>query len=202
MSIAATQTDMENFAQPLENSGIGFNNDENSDIDSGYPDSEDNYSGLDGDSEDDSSIPPGLPVLPEERKHTLSPSLSSNNLTQEFTIGSIFFKKLPLEIRRKIYLAAFGNRTIHMDLNFDCPGVRGVTHECLDLEKWNPMHSTDPPTEWILSGSICHRNPCLDACHDQCRIGGKNTMCSLFPGEVPYKCNLGVMGWLLTCRQV
>jgi len=198
----ATQTDIESYAQQLQNSGISFSGDENNGNDSGYPDSEDDYSGLDSDSEDEDSIPPGLPVLPEERAHTLSPSQSRENLLQSgAATGSPFFERLPSEIRHKIYIAAFGDRTIHMDLNFDRPGVRGKTHEPADLEKCNPEFSTEPPTEWIWSSSVCHRNPSLEACHDNCRIGGKNTMCSLFPGEAPDKCNLGVLGWLLTCRQ-
>ncbi|KFX95284.1 hypothetical protein O988_05864 [Pseudogymnoascus sp. VKM F-3808] len=73
--------------------------------------------------EEGPGIPKGLPILPESY-HDLRldplPSLSP------------FFCKLPVEIRDAIYLAAFGNRTFHMDLQYKNPDVPGPLHARLN----------------------------------------------------------------------
>ena len=58
-----------------------------------------------------------LVLLPVERPSALTPRSSEEHLLWESTAcSSMFFTKLPIEIRREIYMIAFGNRTIHIDL--------------------------------------------------------------------------------------
>ncbi|KAL8787638.1 MAG: hypothetical protein Q9195_007684 [Heterodermia aff. obscurata] len=66
-------------------------------------------------------IPP-LPVLPTTREHLLTPSPSLENLKPNFIEpNGPFFERLPPELRRQIYLAAFGDHIVHLDLRQDCP---------------------------------------------------------------------------------
>ncbi|KAF7511751.1 hypothetical protein GJ744_003482 [Endocarpon pusillum] len=144
------------------------------------------------------AIPPRLPILAPKRQHVLTPSPSHDNL--HATAKSAFFQQLPLELRRHIYIAAFGKRTIHMDLRFDYPEPPGLRHARL---KGDCMHERERSelARWRWWSSVCHRNPLLECWLDQCRTGENNATCFLFPGEWPDKCFLGVMGWLLACRQ-
>ncbi|KAK0646739.1 hypothetical protein B0T16DRAFT_414183 [Cercophora newfieldiana] len=68
---------------------------------------------------------------------------------------------------------------------------------------------TTKPRRWEWHGSICHRPLplCGDydeypAAEDECTSGLKTWRvdCALWPGEMPHKCRLGVMGWLRACR--
>ncbi|KAF7559867.1 hypothetical protein G7046_g4279 [Stylonectria norvegica] len=65
------------------------------------------------------------------------------------------------------------------------------------------------PKQWTWRTSVCHRNPpnghsprqrLIEPAQDECRIGS-STCCDLWPGDSPGKCRVGVMGWLLSCRQ-
>lgn len=145
-------------------------------------------------------LPSGLPVLSPKRRHALTPSTSHEDLSHNGVARSSFFERLPLELRHRIYAAAFGDRIIHMDLRFDYPELPGTFHARLNAEVRGPRDHTVPPG-WIWWSSVCHRHPALDACYDKCRTGALNTTCSLYPGEMPDKCFLGVIRWLLTCRQ-
>ena len=62
---------------------------------------------------------PGLPYLPAQRKHIITPRPSCE---EEFTISpepnGVFFELLPRELRDQIYIAAFGQCIIHIDLQF------------------------------------------------------------------------------------
>lgn len=153
----------------------------------------------------DSGLPPGLPVLPSKRQHILTPSSSRTDLDCSGPSGSAFFDRLPPELRRKIYLHAFGDRTVHMDLRFDHPWVAGRGHAGTSgKNEKDPGHVIDSiPPAWIWWSSVCHRHPIIPevCCEDTCRSGGYGTLCPMFPGVHPFKCFVGVMGWLLTCRQ-
>lgn len=153
----------------------------------------------------DLALPPGLPVLPSKRPHVLTPSSSRTDLNLSGASGSTFFERLPPELRYKIYLHAFGNRTVHMDLRFDHPWVTGPLHAGTSGYGVNePGHALDSiPPAWIWWSSVCHRHPIIPerCCEDTCRTGMTGTLCPLFPGVHPFKCFVGVMGWLLTCRQ-
>ena len=84
--------------------------------------------------EPESNATPPLPVLPAKRGRRLSIPPTSDNATE----ASAFFVILPLEIRRKILIAAFGDQTIHLDLR--------LAH---------PLQEPDPPPKnpfWARAG--------------------------------------------------
>lgn len=67
---------------------------------------------------------------------------------------------------------------------------------------WRSRRTTGGGKTWF--GCVCHRLPGDDdfgAClvHDNCLEGRAD--CWAWDGNIPYKCWLGAMGWLLTCRQ-
>lgn len=146
------------------------------------------------------ALSPDPPVLPKIRACALTPSPSHESLVLAATEKSAFFQRLPLELRRQIQVAAFGGRTVHMDLQFDYPELPGTAHAGLRYESMNHRDCT-APLGWRWWSSVCHRNPMLEGWEDQCRTARNNATCFLWPGEIPWKCLLGVMGWLLTCRQ-
>ncbi|CAM1511966.1 Fc.00g094790.m01.CDS01 [Cosmosporella sp. VM-42] len=110
-----------------------------------------------------------------------------------------------------------------MDLMYDYPMLPKpddgrVTHCGLnvgyDYRKGGRARKVDRsmPKQWAWRSSVCHR----DSPHsprklpghrvqphaDKCRFGESDCdACELWPGEWPAKCFLGVMGWLLSCRQ-
>lgn len=166
---------------------------------------------------------PGLPTLPRVRPRVLTPSPSRENLilsAAAATANSAFFQKLPPEIRRKILKEAFGNYTMHMHLGLDFPKVP------LDVRQRDPVHihanvknagrNTRPQTKfgipirkkWQWWSSICHRytpstwpNNYSLPCQGECYTGYYRRRCEAWPGKTPGKCFIGVMGWLLSCRQ-
>ncbi|KFY45961.1 hypothetical protein V494_00692 [Pseudogymnoascus sp. VKM F-4513 (FW-928)] len=77
--------------------------------------------------DEDLSIPKGLPILPKSYEE-----LHFNPLPSSL---SPFFQKLPVEIRREIYLAAFGNQTLHLDLQYRHPDIPGPFHARLSGKK-------------------------------------------------------------------
>ncbi|OAA59922.1 hypothetical protein ISF_05933 [Cordyceps fumosorosea ARSEF 2679] len=175
----------------------------------------------------------GPPVLPRRRKHALTPTPSTTNLlsTQprlDGTANSPLFQKLPAEIRIQILTAAFGERTLHMDVLLSYPPWRSqpVAHERavpghggLFIEpsragdgKSYPVLDTTARQTWFWHGSVCHRNPpgteddggrhSVQPCQDLCRSGiTPDDTCSQWPGVSPEKCRIGAMGWLRSCRQ-
>ena len=148
-----------------------------------------------------SVLPPGLPILPRKRERVLTPLPTQETLVRATaTAESAFFQRLPLELRLKIYAEAFGQRTVHMDLRYDYPELPGPSHARLDPDRMNPRDTTVPPA-WCWWSSVCHRHPLLEAWADECRTGMGTAACHLYPGEMPEKCFLGAMGWLLSCRQ-
>lgn len=138
-----------------------------------------------------------------------------------------FFDALPYEIRTMILNLAFGEQTLHMDLQFRRPyektRIKGM-HGELPVrkmkrdgqmaveEQWSKKRS------WIWYSCVCHRCPpnahsCLshgrianhglvpdlDPEQDTCLLG--KACCSEWHGEEGKKCYVGVMGWLLTCKK-
>ncbi|OBT51564.1 hypothetical protein VE04_08388, partial [Pseudogymnoascus sp. 24MN13] len=112
--------------------------------------------------EKEPGIPKGLPVLPESYQDLCF---------DQFPSLSPFFQKLPLEIRRTIYLAAFGNRTLHMDLQYRHPHIPGSLHAGLNGED-NPF-DVSIPKSWLWWSCVCHRSPYHqhDLWLDHCSIG-------------------------------
>ncbi|KAL5353303.1 hypothetical protein ACLOAV_001339 [Pseudogymnoascus australis] len=168
-----------------------------------------------------------LPLLPADRPSILTPSTSSEHLVSFDSYG--LFQRLPYEIRRRILVEAFGGRTLHMDLEFNHPLVRKsgpqteISH--CDLGS-NLIRDTNIRKGWQWFGCVCHRpdewpagstfdsmlgqpwkdgerKPKTRPCEDRCCRGTPNpSECGPLRGEGQYsQCFIGIMGWLLACRQ-
>ena len=139
--------------------------------------------------------------------------------------GDLFFSRLPFEIRRHIQILAFGNQILHMDLQFRPPFVlvEDRSSGCADHARILPRslshesHLNSMEEErWRWFGCVCHRYPYdrpnlslgrrrgypftnfIEPNVDCCLKGmGK---CNGYPGEWPGKCQIGIMGWLLSRR--
>ncbi|KAF5653527.1 hypothetical protein F25303_2235 [Fusarium sp. NRRL 25303] len=136
------------------------------------------------------------------------------------------YYKLPPDIRRYILILAFGNRRLHMDSSYDYPDISpeliqpldknhcGIALENMHSIKLRAVDDTKP-ISWIWWGSVCHRRP---PDHDVSRAGpmahggpdgpwadtcsvGEALYCDSWPGSFHSKCWIGIMGWLLSCRQ-
>ncbi|EMD58595.1 hypothetical protein GGP41_006050 [Bipolaris sorokiniana] len=113
-----------------------------------------------------------LPFLPSSRRPVTPTSLS--------TPGCLFFQ-LPGDIRTMILNLAFGRRTLHMDI------VR-----------------RDEAWQW--RGAICHRN--LAGAQSSMRYGWYGPWIDYYTWNAcgcketpPEECNIGIMGFLLSCKQ-
>ena len=150
------------------------------------------------------SDPPERPPSPPEnlRLPLNRPPLSWESATADATSKSLFFTKLPPELRTKIYRHAFGDRTFHMDLRFSRPQCRNTDrryHAAIDyLENMKHHARTQGPQEWRWWGSVCHRDTYREWWADSCQEG--KGICCVMPG-VPEICYVGAMGWLRSCRQ-
>lgn len=168
---------------------------------------------------------PEIPVLPDPRPRALTPTPSKEHIA----IQSAPFFTLPPEIRRKILVEAFGDRTIHIDLVLD---------HALRLQRYGRRDPKDrfatghghywPETSgnlgldrsqakrWQWRGCVCHRLPPPQYCRektvpgweqpadDHCREGDSAyPHCELWVKALkdPKCCWIRVMGWLLSCRQ-
>ena len=149
------------------------------------------------------AVPP-LPVLLSTRKHLLTPSSSLENLKPFIEPNGPFFERLPAELRHQIYVAAFGDRTVHLDLRQECPRLveapKAPTHAQVSEDGGERNHKAG--SRWVWRSSVCHRHPMAPAWADQCQLGSPRQMCDTFyAGQWPGKCYLGVMGWISACRQ-
>lgn len=147
------------------------------------------------------ALPPPLPVLPRKRQHVLTPSSSRENLLRNAVAKSAFFQRLPLELRRQIYIAAFGGRTVHMDLLLTTyPHLPSPRHARLDPRRG--VRDRTALAHWRWWCRVCNRNPVRECCMGTCQLDHDENITNFWiPRVVPKKCFLGVMGWLLTCRQ-
>ncbi|CAH0050931.1 unnamed protein product, partial [Clonostachys solani] len=137
-----------------------------------------------------------------------------------------FFGWLPPEIRRRILVCAFGERTVHIDLSYTLitrpyqAGYVGVsaarTHAGL-LPRSDYHQMYDGEWQWQWYGCVCHRSgpeemtlslgrfrssPGIDRRRftwTACLEGGG--VCQAWPGNQPDKCRLECLGWLLTSKQ-
>lgn len=149
------------------------------------------------------AIPP-LPVLPSNRKHRLTPSSSLDNLQPLIRPNGPFFERLPAELRSQIYVAAFGDRIVHLDLRQEYPRIMEAptapTHAQVSDDGEERNREAGP--RWVWWSSVCHRHPIAPAWADQCHLGSPREMCdTYYAGQWPGKCFLGIMGWILACRQ-
>lgn len=159
--------------------------------------------------------PPPLEPLPSPRRRPITPSNDSNPCHPQNQ--SPFFSLLPPEIRRAILLYAFGNRTVHIDLSYerpmlDCsniePGAATLPHAA-----FNEKRDASEAPQWRWRSSVCHRNapwypsnhrwwlmnwhrPDIDSCME-----GNGFACRAWLGDWPAKCQVGTLGWILSCRQ-
>ncbi|KAF7558432.1 hypothetical protein G7046_g5729 [Stylonectria norvegica] len=138
----------------------------------------------------------------------------------------LFFGRLPPEIRHAIQVLAFGDQTVHMELEYQYPynlvaekePETRAFHARIDLTGTGRYAHMDTQGEvkWRWFSCVCHRYP-PEGIHlplgrrgnmpwghfrepdvDHCLRG----MCSCknWPGKWPVKCQIGIMGWLLSCR--
>lgn len=143
--------------------------------------------------------PPQSVKLPDAQ--CLAESFTTNSAPSQ----SLFFTRLPGELRAQIYRHAFGNSTFHMDFRFTGPTFISTEKPYHAGIKRNAKGFRWPslvePQEWRWWGSVCHRDPSMpfwiDTCHDG--VGA----CAWAPGlpAVPGICHVGVMGWITSCRQ-
>ncbi len=145
-------------------------------------------------------IPPVLPGLPPARKHALTPRPSLEDIYQIPRPNGAIFDRLPVELRDQILIFAFGDRTIHIDLQFDLPKLpdssRHLAHAHVSVSGETDWMA---PPRWAWWSSVCHRNLAAEPWDDRCQSGSpRKICCGIYPGD---SCFLGVMGWLLTCRQ-
>lgn len=147
--------------------------------------------------EENPGIPKGLPILPESH-HDLCfdplPSLSP------------FFQKLPLEIRRAIYLSAFGNQTLHVDLQYRHPYIPGRCHT--GLVGNSDAFDKSTAKAWLWWSCVCHRCQFYpdDLYLDSCNFGVGHCDERLkddgsYVDERGPGCYVGVMGRMTSCRQ-
>lgn len=126
-----------------------------------------------------------IPHLPSPRSRALTPTGFGDTHTQEQqnNVAALFqtslWFRIPPYIRQDILRLAFGNRRLHMCLKLDAA----------------------PSPSWHSSGMVCHRVSSEDK--------GPMTRGSLKTGPWVDDCgspgheteHIGVMGWLLSCRQ-
>ncbi|KAM5456723.1 hypothetical protein MaudCBS49596_000964 [Microsporum audouinii] len=138
---------------------------------------------------------PLIPILPTDRR-ALSFSYDSSASDDEWaTENSLFFLRLPPEIRRMVYIALFGSRTIHMSLHYTTSIVAGKAHARLDTIK----RTDDPNLQWRWWHCVCHRYRNLPFWNDRCSLP-QYTSCRAHYGDHS-SCFIGVLEWLLTSRR-
>lgn len=169
-------------------------------------------------------IPP-LPFLPPPSTRS-SENVTAQEVaaTQPAQLNGTFFERLSPDLRRMILIEAFGDRTVHMHLQFDRPLQARPHRKRLHaggVDVLNQTHSASrqmkKPRAWQWYSCVCHRDPVwfversqgvgegkmtsmpmMDTC-----LRGQPQCCDRPPGdrEDMSQCYLGVMGWLMTCRQ-
>lgn len=145
----------------------------------------------------------------------LTPTPSRTDLSSSASVATAdcaFFQRFPLEIRRKILIAAFGDRIMHMSLEFNHTRHL-VPKDSLKAPYWvrympptakYPPHSLKPDTQtpkvWQWRGCPCwYRGNPRHVHTDDCLPGVAR--CWKHIKDVPDIYLIGSMGWLLTCRQ-
>lgn len=176
-------------------------------------------------SHDTAEIPP-LPFLPTPPSTGEDATTRGVPKTAPAPQNGIFFERLSPDLRRIILVEAFGDRVVHMDLRYDRPlrarPPRKFMHaggvDVLD-QGHSASRQMRKPRAWQWYSCVCHRDPVwfmerwhgakLDvgdmASHpvmDSC-LRRRPQSCDSPPGDTGdmSRCFLGVMGWLMTCRQ-
>ncbi len=154
------------------------------------------------------------PPLPSPRPRPITPSGSLPCRRQD---QSPFFSRLSPEIRQIIMLYAFGNCCMHMDLSLDYPLMERAERYFSGSKKahaeFNLQRDRSASQQWLWRSCVCHRNaPWTPPQHIWWRMGwfkpdidrcmeGDGFYCNSWAGDWPNKCRVGVLGWLLSCRQ-
>lgn len=145
--------------------------------------------------------PTALPVLPLRRNYLLTPSPSRVDLNRISSPHGVFFQRLPRELRDEVYIAAFGGRTVHMHCHSEYPRS---PHEALAVTSAAAIEQmdSDMPPRWARWNCVCHSYFQCALYDDRCRCGLPQKICNHFyAGRWPDQCSLGILGWLLSCRQ-
>ncbi|TKX20814.1 hypothetical protein C1H76_6993 [Elsinoe australis] len=138
-----------------------------------------------------------LPVLPKGRKQLLPSSPSSSPSSQpEHSRKSSPLLNLPFEIREQILVAAFGRKQVHLDFDFRYlhlwSGNDDPWNEKLGFRKDRIVATKSEPIQWRWKGAVCWEPE--NFWEDDC-LGR-------LLGNYQYNPqNIGIMGWLLSCRQ-
>jgi hypothetical protein len=157
--------------------------------------------------------PPEVPYLADSRPRPLTPVSDCSQPPACFLLA-----RLPPEIRREILVMAFGDRVLHMNLINEHPVVCGAASASRSASRWDGGNGlsidTDSPERWTWSGCVCQRNHRLAACFKPEKWTGHWTgpwadRClearvkhSPEPRlQWPVKYQIGIMGWLRSCRQ-
>ena len=168
---------------------------------------------------------PQTPTLSPSQRRPLTATPSDESLVASAltsTRSSPFFR-LPPDIRESIFMEAFGGRFIHMDTSivqkrvckaFPWTENSGAVSGLHNANIWNvPLAVWGKKTVCVWCSSVCRRTvespfrpdriargevpqPFDCACHLRWA-----TQCMHWPEDVPTTHRLGVMGWLLSCRQ-
>ena len=164
-----------------------------------------------------SSEPPPLPSLP--RPPDVHPAARDVSPQDQ----SLFFR-LPTELRMKILHTAFGDRTIHIDFRFRPPlhtyetsgghepvhgGYPPLAEYFPSPRKWEPKPRGAPAWRWW--SCVCHSSMPHDykdwryyyqfpVWYDSCLEGGFRS-CWYWPSTDPERCQVGIMGYLLSCKR-
>lgn len=125
--------------------------------------------------------PPLLPVLSPRSDHQpeLVPAARD---ASDATAGSLFFERLPADVRRMILIEAFGDRSMHAQLQMVNPLWRGYIPLELGSTEAQQLPEMVPGSKWQWFGRACNR------------------------GQAPWRrksrdLRVGALGWLQTCRQ-
>ena len=146
-----------------------------------------------------------MPFLPAERPLILTPTASQENLLLKSTASmSPFFAGLPIEIRREIYSQAFGKKTIHMALQHKYYERSAYMTKMYPGSHPRRIDQHRPLTSegWYWWNCVCHFTRDFYF-NDDCRHMEERYWTELEKrrGLPSGSFSIGLMGWLLTCRQ-
>lgn len=172
------------------------------------------------------SIPP-LPFLPPSPSSGESTTAQDVVTTATSSHNGIFFERLSPDLRRMILIEAFGDRAVHMDLRYDRPLRARSRRKTMPVHAGGvdilyngnpPSRDSKQPRAWRYYSCVCHRDPVGLVDHsrgagisedlpshpatDSC-LCRRLQSCDRPPGDTEdiSRCFLGVMGWLLSCRE-
>jgi hypothetical protein len=120
-----------------------------------------------------------FPYLPETRPRRLSICDADELPIQQ----SLFFQKLPLEIRRMVYSQIFGDRRLHIYLGPNEIHTEWEWRSCVCHRIWK-----------IIDGKVHELQFYCDGC-----LEGQSIMCQWWPDKS--ECSVQALPWLQSCRQ-